>query len=313
MIANFINAVRLQASSNLIRYILNLIKETFEIDNATASTIIITLTVVVVGYLVNALYHAVKSFISRRDTRVSFRLLVHKLSESSIKQSIGFSKTVELMDIRNQYTITFIRVDFYSIRFIHEIGFTRVYNSFFYGFENMPCVFSRGKRVKLLHKIFETSSNIEFWMNRALESYNSFQTLINQDNDKRNAEINELRRKAEELIVTSNINTINKSNQELVRLFEYVKRLDGVLASWQRQFDRTNPYIVNHQVIIPLLDLSREFYDLKSSRELVNHLLFAKFHYDQMIKLIEQIKDQYTYFSRIFKSYNKILNIASKI
>lgn len=209
-----------------MKEIIDCIKDTFGIDNNTTATILITISVFLIGLIFQALYHIIVNIIKRSRYRSMFIHLLEEISKSSYKQGEFFKDFAKTLDIKyvghfNLNTATLSYLSTYE-----KLDFEILYSAFFHGIENL---FSR-RKLKAFAKAHTALSKTVGIENKYPEDLKNFITKFNGYEDKWNDSIEMVRQGFEGIFAQIKQTPQIVQNSLEARFFT---EMDKIIYGWQ--------------------------------------------------------------------------------
>lgn len=273
------------------------INTVFGIENETSATIVITLIVFILGFLITGIVGAIRRFSQRKVTRNLFISLVEEILKSATRQSKNFHEFTTTLNIENQDSYSLGRYPLNHLDNINNLPFSDFHNAYFNGLENIFC---KRKRAKAFNMIWKYLSTLKYFESRYPDELVSFINKFNVYENKRNEEIEKWRQILDNLLFETN-------NKQLPpRLKEYMESLDEIVFNWQNNSKNTHYHIVQLELVKPLRKLNKDYKDIPYTLHFNTPLLGITQYYNNMVSVL-------LVYSKIFKSYYYTYRSASKL
>lgn len=282
------------------------LESVFEIDANTSATILITLSIFIIGISIQQLLLLFSKFIERRKTRKIFKISLTGFIKQVKKQSEGYNETAKSFTFDEQTNFEFTRATIYTLSSLNSIGYQKTYEAFFTGFENIwKC--NLNLKLKAFNKVWDSIKSVEFWHQKSFEDLSDFIDKYNDLNEKRNIAIENHRRFFESIITEIN----NKSVPAKVGL--YIQDVDRIHVDWQKLKNRTRPNIIHRYLIIKLRIINRKNSNIKIVNRMNENLLDATKEYQNQRNLLKTQKDQFENYSMNFKLFYRLSSKAKNV
>lgn len=272
----------------------------FGIDRNTAATIIITIVVFGAGVLTTLLVDFFRTWYRRKMVQQVLKLNLRDFSKKLSKQAKIFFKTAPQFNFDKRGPLETSRVEISQISSLREIGYDQSFQAFFYGIYNIS-FFGRKLRVKAFNKLWDTVSSISFWHEKSIKDFDFFLEHYNAYNEKRNTAIKGYMGTIEPIFIDS------KGKGVPAPFGQYLQGVDAIHVNWQGLQNRTLPHIIQRNLVLPVMILSRKNQNLPLANTLNAYLLDASIHYENMSNLQSVTRQQYLYYYSLFKGSSKLL------
>ncbi|MEO8110860.1 MAG: hypothetical protein ABI594_12540 [Ginsengibacter sp.] len=290
------------------------IERLFNISHDASASLIVTLTIFILGYIITATVFIISKYFERKSNRKIFLDNLKSLNKSVLRQQTAFLDTINSLNIVTNSPWEYSKVEFFQIPVFKEMSFKESLKCFFFGLENQ-LAFWRNKKLRrhAFNKTWENITNVQFWSDRALNDFYPILDKYNQHGERRNAALRQLREMWEQLFLFAK----NEPGKLSQREFEYVKLLDNTIAAYQKipTNQRVIPYITHRKLILPIRILNRKYETLPLVANINNKAHEVSTHYHEMEIFIRNTRIQYkTYhyaFRRIQKTNEMIVDILN--
>ncbi len=286
--------------------IIDSIKAIFQIDNNTAATLVISISVFILGYLITGIFKSLSSFNKRKNYRKIFKEMINEISSSSKEQSLNYFQFVNQLktDYENDFQFKTKNIDFLSN--FNKIPFETFYNSYFNGYENI----CKSRKLKHFNKTFGLIDSLNKLENNSLKLISELIGNYEKYKNKWDISVENVRHMYEEMLLS------NKGNRYPTFYLEILKEIDNIISSWQSLENRTHFNTAYTNLVKPLIVCIRKNDEkdiTKSYVPFLNKLVEAEFHYLGMKKTIEMYRITFTNIAFRYKLISKLLtkiNIA---
>ncbi|MFT4526026.1 MAG: hypothetical protein ACI85F_002188 [Bacteroidia bacterium] len=276
-----------------------LIRSYFNIDTGTSATILITLTVFILGFLIQWIARQIEKYLNRKNQRRNFNRTTEVLSKQIRKQAEGYFRSTETVRIDKKEEFYFAAVTLYPVRLFEDIGYQECYTAFFTGPENLYGAF-KSRKIKPFNKIWETIYAVDKWHEKTLVQFEGFVVKYNELNDLRNLPVNSHRKFIDGLIPEK------ARIQSDPSLKNYFNEVGKIHVNWQNQLERRRPDIVHRKLVLPLRILNRKYPDLAMARKMNDNLIPASSAYENQWRHLKVYRKQLFLYFVMFKG-NSIL------
>jgi hypothetical protein len=173
------------------------LESSFNLEPGPAATIIISLFVFFIGFLIRGIINWLGRFKERRIVRRLFIDILKGLRDQIKKQRDGFKETSTSLDMKANTPWVINKATFFQIPVFKELKYSDTFKAFFLGLEN-SFVFLRGKsfilkKRQLFNKVWENNSNLDFWSEKIFTDFNKYLDKYNIYLDRWNNAVTELR------------------------------------------------------------------------------------------------------------------------
>jgi hypothetical protein len=277
------------------------LNKTFNIDDRTSATIIITLFVFVLGILVNQLLKVISDFLKRKNLRKIFLLNLSELEKRALKQSHEYKSSSEQFSFTYTENFNLQKIDISQLIILKELGYKDTFNAFFSGIENW-FKFKNLYR-KAFNKIWDAIFAMDFWQGISLEM-NHFNTAYSAYNEKRNLAL-----QAFQTLLESKINTENLNHQDS-NIAGYYRSLNIIVSDWQRLPKRSRADIIHRNIVLKVRIINRKFekFNIPIIVDFNSFLLEASLQYQNIRLLYKVYNDRFTSLSILFRKHSRLIN-----
>jgi hypothetical protein len=223
-----------------------------------ASTIIITLSIFIVGYILKGLYNLIKSIIklnadsrSRKHYRRIFNFMIKAIYGACIKQSEVFAEFSKNLTIENVNLSPIKPVNISLLLNFQKIPFETFYDSFFRGRENKKRA-KNNKTLEHFNEIYSITETLSYSEKKYIEDFKDF-------NLKYDFWINHWN------VSFGRINTF--INDRLDKAFKVLPlqqpdmfyfSLNQIINDWQEQEDKNGLYTMYNKFLLPFVTYLNE-------------------------------------------------------
>lgn len=284
----------------IIEYLNNL----FNIDNETSATIVITLTVFILGFIITWFINVLRKYFNRRRTRKLFLDLLKEIARTTLRQSNNFFDFSKKLTIENQDIFELDKSPINHLDNISRLSINSFHEAFFTGPENLCC---RIIKQKAFNKIWIHISALSYWEQQYPNDLKEFINKFNNYEDKRNEELENWRKLSDELIFQV------RQQGPTGRYLEYFTRYDEIVYGWQTAGQNTHYFTVQTDLIEPLRLLNRDFHDLPVVLVLNNPLLGVTNYYENLISTLRVYNRQFNSLGISYKNSSKMITKGLQI
>lgn len=278
---------------NLQKYIM----DSFNINETTSATIIITLFVFITGILIQQIIKGVDGYIVRYRTRNLFGIAIKSLVRVTSDYSKGFAKTANSFGFDHGYKFSFNIPTVYLLKTFENIGYKSIYDAYFSGIENWPRP-NKSKALQAFNAVWEAIVSADFWQGKIAGEVSQYMDNYNRFNTDRNEAIETLRSKIQLFDIEVENGIIKDS------LAAHVKELVGIFMTWANQpgdpDEISNPKNIQENLIEPMREVNRSYPNDSISLEVTPLLHLAQHHFQNTKKLLQITKEQYDYYTKLF-------------
>jgi len=286
-----------------------IVEKFFDISHDASASLIITLGTFILGYLITGLVFLISKYFERKSNRKIFIENLKNLSKSLKRQERAFIDTIKSFDIVKNTPWQYSKVDFFQVSVFKEMSYKENFRSFFLGFENQISIcISKDLKRRAYNKTWENLNNLQFWSDRAFNDFYPILEKYNQQGDKRNIALNQLRQMWEQLFYIGKTDPTKFTAEQ----FEYVKALDTLIGVFQKipTNQRVTPFRTHRSLILPIRILNKKYQLLPFVRELNDRAMEVSTHYREMELLLRHTRIQYQeylYTIRTIQRTNKMI------
>jgi hypothetical protein len=279
------------------------IAQAFNIDSNTSATLVITLSIFILGYLLNWINNIIVGLRTRRNYRKLFQAITDSIIYSIDLQSKNFVKAAKTLNINHQNDYFLQTVTITHLDNVDRLDFKLVYDSYFLGLENL---FSE-RKLKAFNKSFGRLALIKNTEERIPQELSSFIQKFNEHENKWNEAAEQIRQ------FYDNLHRQVDGGTFPARVADYLTRMDRTIFRWQNLDGRTEYSILHNELINPLLTLNREFQDIGLTLNFNSLLLNASHHFDNMEKTLNVYNEIFRNHSLTYRAANRILKKSISI
>lgn len=287
--------------------LIDLLKEWFGIDGNTAATIVITLSIFILGYVVNGINNAVSVFIKRRNYRKIFSDVIETVASNIGLQSKMFHKSSENVNIMNPDDYVVKTITITHLDNVDKLDFKDIYNAHFSGIEN---IFNK-KKLKAFNKVFGRLSLIKGIEGRLASQMSSFDERFHEHEQQWNEFIEKLRQLTD--AITAATNGVNAPQA----VANYLEGMDRIILRWQQMPNRKEYSVVKEHYVDRLLAHNRDHQDLRFQGNpmlgMNTLLLNAAHYYDNMEKTLQVYSESLNDYYHLYRGTKRIIDKAMKI
>lgn len=285
----------------MIKSIHIFLQDYFGVNQDTSATIITTLLVFIVGFILTVLSRAILAYLKRRSTRLLILNFITNYCDQIENQSKGFAKSSEQFRFKDKSNYTMRIRAFTQL----DLGNSQVFEAFFTGIENIVCKKeSRNLKRKAFNKIWEILSSVEFWSKRSIDDLKLFNERNDNHQDLRNAAIDQHRRLFERVMIETQNQTTNSKD-----FFEYLTLYDKVISDYQKLPNLTFPKVAHENLVLPLRKLNSSYGKMGFliALDLNDPLMTASHQYDNLENLLNEFRKLFLDRSWQFRGYRRYL------
>jgi len=269
----------------------------------TVVTIIATVTIFIVGLLINLIAYRIKRSVERRNYREYYYSLIANIREYSIRQAKGLKESIDNLKIDNQPLFIIKRRTENSFNTFDKVSFDKLYNSFFSGW-----IFKRMIRRKAFNFILNYNALIKFYYDSFPKDIERLDTTFRRFEDSFNANIDNIRN-IYELLRQKYFS--NKLDQNYITLF---LEFDSILQIWIANPDKTNRNILKTYI---LDKLDSQFFSKYKSLEIATRLEIstsdALLAYLNMEQTLDNFSRHFSNYYWLLKQYERKIRMAQTI
>jgi len=286
----------------------NFLKTTFNIDDNTSATLIVTLTVFILGFILTGIFKSIVAYRYRRNYRKIFKEMINEIIRCTKKQSINLKNLIKSLRIENDDYFKLKKQNINLLNNFNQIPFDTFYSSYFKGVENIckrKKLTAFNKTFGLIDALLKNESQIIIELNNCIINFNKHADKWNDSTEKVRLNIENIR--------------LALDGKSLLRnMGEFFQAIDQTVFNWQKLKNRSQYHVAYSQLIRPMLDLydKNENNDVvKISKMLLDNLMDSEYHFLSMDRSLEfyrllftNFEYQYKYTSRMLNKINLILN-----
>lgn len=279
------------------------VSDFLQIDNNTLATILCTLLVFVVGGLIRQFYNYMQSYWDRKRKRKLFENVATEYFKQIEKQASLLKKSSSAFSFSNDPGFQIYRADLHTNSILNSIGYDKVFEAYFFGFENM--FESRvSLRIKAFNKIWTTIISAEVQHNQAYDSFARFIDKYNNYNAKRNDHLDAFRKAFEGHV----LNAVGKKvGSELpAKVARYLKEAVQIHVQWQALENPRRPDVIHNGLVVKMRALNQNNTELRFVNELTDLLLLASLEFENQEKILANQQKQFEEYSIAFRNSARI-------
>lgn len=270
------------------------LKDNFNLQDAPAATIIISLLVFFLGFLIRGIINWVGEFRERRIIRHLFIDNLKGLSRQVEKQKNGFNETANSLDMKADSGWVFHKATFFQVSVFKEMKYSDTFKAYFLGIENsFTSFFSKTFRLskyKSFYKVWENNSNLEFWADKIFNDFGKYLDKYNTMLEDWNKAVSELRLTWAEFFRERN-------GKELpAKEIEFANKLQAILLPHYSKTSDENiavkPYDVHTNLVRPIKELSEQYELNVDTIKLIETSLKSVNAYIELDTFVNNVKSQ---------------------
>jgi len=278
----------------------NFLENTFSINDNTSATIIITLTVFILGYIITGLAKSISAYINRIKYRNLFKEMIIEIARCSEIQSDNINKLIGTINIANNGYFNLKKQNINLLNNFNQISFESFYGSYFKGIENL---FNRKKIIYfnktfgLIDALTKNEIQILIELDKCVINFNKHADNWNDSTEKVKLSIEDL-------------NLYLDGQDVPIYVGEFFQQIDKLISDWQKFENPTRYDIVYNNLIKPIIKLYNEnkHVDLvKISKTLLDRLMDSEYNYQSMCKSLEFYRELFSNFESRYKQTSEIL------
>lgn len=270
------------------------------IDANTYATLIVTISVFILGFVFHRAAGLLSKYLERRRIRKVFYAAGKEFVSESRKQSQNFFSNAESYRMDKRGSFEYKRESFFTHSSLRELGFEKSYAAFFLGIENWLS-FRPALRRKAFMKIWSSLYSAEFWGKQSFDDMHVFIERYNEINERRNNSLEKHRQLVEDVILKYDGKTVSPA-----AFGKYIQGIDEIHVKWQQSGNLTRPDVVNELLVEPMLKLNKENHMFPISIASNNHLLPASAEYENQSNVLTAQRKQVCDYAWAFKSYARL-------
>lgn len=269
----------------------------------TVVTILVTISIFLVGLLINSIISSIRKSSERKNYRKYLYSLVENIREYSIKYVPSLMESIENLKIENQPVYILKRRTENSFHTFDKIPFEKLFESFFSGI-----IFKKKLRRKSFNFILNYTMLIKFYYDSFPKDIEKLYTTFQIFEKEWNANMDNIRNIYEILRQQRFSNKLDPSHIELFQEF------DSILQIWFSNADRTNRKILK-TLIIDKLD--QNFFIKHKALEITPRLEIlaadALLSYSNMQQTLDNFKRHLGNYYWLLKQCDRKMAVAQKI
>lgn len=288
------------------------IERFFKVSHDVSATIIITLCIFILGYLITALGLVINRYFERKANRKLFLENLKNLNKSLEQQQRVFQNAIKKFDIIENSPWGYYKVDFFQLDVLKEMNYKEYFGSFFLGFENQLSLFTnKNLKRRAYNRVWANKNIIQFITDSVFRDHYANLEKFNQYGEKRNNAVGELRRILDHLFRSHKSDSSNFNNEEI----GYLRNMDKIMISYYSlpTSQRVMPYKTHRCLILPIRILNKKYKGMPIITDLNELALEASHQYQGMELLLRHMKSQYKEYYHIFRTIQKINLLIIKI
>lgn len=284
------------------------INEFFGVKNEVSVPTLISIIVFIVGGIVNYLFSRIKSYNLRKSNRENFCHLLKEVAKDLKIKERNLSKFHPQINMEREEIWSFKHREIVYLETIFEFNFIDIYNSFRKQFS-----FSTNKKMKskAFHKIWSLLRKYKFYEQRIMENLDNLVKFHSQQLDKYSFHLEKYRELKERNYHKYGTESASQNGKDIeTKLF--LEKENEIWFLWQDLGEiRTHHFYSYNNLVLPLLELNRDYSELAITLEYGKILVQCGIEYRQLESIINSynhiFKDYYLGYRRDHKLLNKYL------
>ena len=278
----------------------------FDVDPNTSATIIITISVFMLGIFFQYLLHSITKFSERKRVRKIFLVGLSEFSKQVKKQSEQYGISAKTFAFDKKTNFEFNRATIFTISSLNGLDYNQTYQAFFFGFENIV-KFNSNRKFEAFNKVWDSIKSVEFWHEKSFQNINYFIEKYNELNEKRNEAVNAHRLFYEPIMKKLDGQDVPEN------IGRYMQAADQIHVDWQNKENRTRPHNIHRYLILRLRILNRKNQDIQIANGMNDNLLTASMEYESQRNFLKAQKDQMENYERSFRLYYRLVIAGREI
>ncbi len=269
--------------------LLEAIKVFLNIDDNTAATILITLSVLILGYIINGFVAFIKSIISKYRNGSNILNLISEINKSVSEQIKNFTKMSQELDI-DVIGLLLRSVTINHLSTFKEITYKEFKSSFV-----SDLIFWRNRReLSLVNDVYKSIDYLRDIEVRYPQDFKEYISSLNKYESEWDSSLESLRKLYDEVKIITTGWDIRNLNDEQQSFVGFLKAADVIWYEWQEHEERLKFSVTKDILLDPLLQLCRDN-DSKNDTRLrsFDFILGAIYAYNNMQQRTQAIIGQY--------------------
>jgi hypothetical protein len=289
------------------------INRLFHIQSQTSSTIIISLSIFILGFISTEFIKGLNRINKRRIIKKIFlqnlNALINQIARQG-KSYARFSTAFKSKSAEEGGLYSLQKIELYQIEVIKQIGYNNLFEAFFTGFKNIFLLgYWNKKRIKAFNKVWECIENAKAWQQINDSQNELMMEMVNKANSRREAALHEYF----EFIAPKLFSAPRNEEIKNSILGDYLLKIFEVRHNWTKLANNTNPTIIHENFVLPIMKLDNE-YKLELTEVFISskHLQAAASGYSEMQRIMQSCRIQYAKQAVSFKLYAKLISMSMK-
>lgn len=275
----------------------------FGIKNEVSVPTLISLIVFIVGGLIKYFFDKLKEFNQRKINRNTFTLLLKEVSKDLNSKEKNINKFYPQINLLNEESFTYNQNSISYLETVFEFDFKEIYYSFRKKFFWDLC--NSKLKNKAFHKIWTILRKQKYFEEKIEISILDLSSKYNSQVSLYYASLEEFRKHND--VLMQKYQGFEHSLTDL-KLYNYLNEMDEIWLEWQNLGDiRTFHYYSYNNLVIPLLELNREYSHMEISLKPATLLLNCFTKYAEIENIINSYNKQFKIYHKIYLDDQRML------
>lgn len=271
------------------------LKKTFAINDAVAASILVTITVFVVGGILKWVSNLFLNYKLRANNRRLFFNCLNKLPKKFNQQCQELQTTVNRLILDGKEDFYYNQLNYPEIETILQIPYRDLFLANFSGFENIfKNLIQKRKRDAAFDEIRDILTKSLFYDKKSADDMETFLKSFNMYV----SEITDLLIKFQLLIETHRRNTLMKNENPGLKVL--MTELDKVYTTWQQGEIFSSLVGLEENLLLPIKEVCDKYPTTDVYLEIIPKLFQLQIVYRNIVGLVNNRKKQFLEYKRIF-------------
>lgn len=276
-----------------------IIEHFFGVNHDVSATIILTITVFVLGYLLNGLGNLGKKYFERRSTRKMVIASLKELKPTLDELAVLLGNFVVKVKHEPQSAWSIEYFLHYHPTAIKEIGYKSCFECFFFGIEN-AIKFNSIHRRKNFSNMWTLLNGVDFMEKKIVSDFDNMSEKYKSAVKAKAEALSDLGRSFREFL--SDPNNLSAEN--------YISELKPILGSWfsKPETIKLDHFYTHRQLVLKTRILNRKFQNEVDTQLIEKNCLRMSYCYVQVYEIINHTVNEYKRNIDYLDNSSKLIN-----
>jgi hypothetical protein len=276
-----------------MKYLIKYLVDNFKIDNNTAVTLILTISIFITGFIINWVGGMIKNYLLKRTYRKSMRIIIHDFFSSCKRQLKLFDEVLKQKGLLEGFDFEITYVSNYSQSYLESVDIYTFIKNFYNPLNK--------KRPKCISKLFEIVSSISTGIINFKEMQQLGNDYYSESENQYNDSLDSIRKIADSFIVKYSGTTLPSGDEGI-----FIDNYMDIINDWRKAGGSTTKAKTHELIVQPILNLSRNGMPAQYKQSSIDLSLAASRAFVNMKKAETHLKDAVKNISFLYRRANRL-------